>query len=289
MEFKKKDLIKSPLNYTGGKFKLLPQILPLFPEKISMFYDVFGGGGNVALNCGAEYVYYNDIISYIGHMFDGVKGVRTEENLNKVLKLVDEYDLSDKNEEGFKKLREDYNNGKNEWQYFYALITHSFNYQIRFNNSQEYNSSFGRDRSKFSKTLQSRFVKFSDRLNDMEIVFDNKDFRDVDYSDADCNDLVYFDPPYTINLGVYQDGKRGFSGWNKNDEEDLLKICDLLNKQGTNFAMSNVFESKGSVNKELIEWSKKYKVHYINNKYTNSSYQRKDRNGKDIEVLITNY
>ena len=31
------ELIQSPLNYTGGKFKLLPQILPLFPENIDIF------------------------------------------------------------------------------------------------------------------------------------------------------------------------------------------------------------------------------------------------------------
>ena len=29
----KQEYIKSPLNYVGGKYKLLPQILPLFPKK----------------------------------------------------------------------------------------------------------------------------------------------------------------------------------------------------------------------------------------------------------------
>jgi DNA adenine methylase len=50
MEFKKEDLIKSPLNYTGGKFKLLPQILPLFPDNIDTFVDLFAGGLNVKAN-----------------------------------------------------------------------------------------------------------------------------------------------------------------------------------------------------------------------------------------------
>lgn len=36
--------IKSPLNYVGGKFKLLPQLMPLFPQNISKFIDIFGGG-----------------------------------------------------------------------------------------------------------------------------------------------------------------------------------------------------------------------------------------------------
>ena len=37
------DFIKSPLNYTGGKFKLLPKIMPLFDEA-ETFIDLFGGG-----------------------------------------------------------------------------------------------------------------------------------------------------------------------------------------------------------------------------------------------------
>lgn len=34
-------MIQSPLNYTGGKYKLLPQILPLFPKDIDVFVDLF--------------------------------------------------------------------------------------------------------------------------------------------------------------------------------------------------------------------------------------------------------
>ena len=37
--------IKSPLNYVGGKYKLLNDIIPLFPKGINTFVDVFAGGG----------------------------------------------------------------------------------------------------------------------------------------------------------------------------------------------------------------------------------------------------
>ena len=43
-------IIKSPLNYIGGKYKLLPQILPLMPDNIKVFVDLFGGGFNVGIN-----------------------------------------------------------------------------------------------------------------------------------------------------------------------------------------------------------------------------------------------
>lgn len=39
------EFIKSPLNYTGGKFKLLPQLLDVFPKDIETFVDLFAGGG----------------------------------------------------------------------------------------------------------------------------------------------------------------------------------------------------------------------------------------------------
>lgn len=43
-------MIQSPLNYTGGKFKLLPQILPLLPKNVDRFFDFFCGGCNVGIN-----------------------------------------------------------------------------------------------------------------------------------------------------------------------------------------------------------------------------------------------
>lgn len=61
----KRELVKSPMNYTGGKYKLLPQILPLFPlggESFKgRFIDLFCGGANVAINVTASQIFANDI------------------------------------------------------------------------------------------------------------------------------------------------------------------------------------------------------------------------------------
>lgn len=56
-------MIQSPLNYTGGKFKLLPQILPHFPKDIDVFVDLFCGGCNVGINVKANSVIYNDLMN----------------------------------------------------------------------------------------------------------------------------------------------------------------------------------------------------------------------------------
>lgn len=172
---------------------------------------------------------------------------------------------------------------------FFTLTCFSFNYQYRFNNKHEYNSSFGINRSCFSKATEKKFIDFMNRLNNIDISFINKDFRDVDYSDANENDLIYFDPPYLISCGNYNYGKRGFKGWGKQDDIDLMRLCDKLDEQDTRFAISNIFEHKGLKNDKLIEWSKKYNVHYLNYNYNNCNYQEDNKSNKTIEVLITNY
>ena len=290
IEFVKENLIKSPMNYIGGKYKLLPQILERFPDKINMFYDVFGGGGSVSLNTKSEYIYYNDIVNYVGSMFSDLQDETIESALDKIHKVMNKYELSKTNLEGFLKLREDYNNSSKSWEMFYILMCHSFNNQYRFNNKHEYNSSFGKYKSCYSNITEAKFIAFLKQLHNLDITFGSKDFRDVDFLDADKNDLVYFDPPYLITTGNYNDGKRGFKGWNEQDEKDLLNICDDLNKQGTRFALSNVFECKGKSNDILKEWSDKYNLAYIQSNYGNCNYHAKDKS-KDstVEVLITNY
>ena len=57
--------ICSPLNYIGGKYKLLPQLLPLFPKNINTFVDLFCGGCNVGINIDAQSIVFNDNLSYL--------------------------------------------------------------------------------------------------------------------------------------------------------------------------------------------------------------------------------
>lgn len=284
------ELIKSPMNYIGGKYKILPQILKLFPDEINTFYDVFGGGGCVSLNVNSKKVYYNDIVSYVSDVLKGMKELSSEKCIFQIKDIINNYSLSKTNTEGFEKLRDDYNNGRRDWLTFYVLMCYSFNYQYRFNNNHKYNSSFGYNRSCFSNVTAKKIQKAVEKLNSIDIVFDNKDFRDIDFFNIEENDLFYFDPPYLITCGNYNDGKRGFKGWVEQDDIDLMNICDNLNDRNVKFAMSNVFENKLNKNQRLIEWAKGYKINYINNTYNNSNYQSKDKgNFTTVEVLITNY
>lgn len=55
-----KNYIASPLNYIGGKARILDQLLPLFPQDIDIMIDLFCGGCNVGMNVPAERTIYND-------------------------------------------------------------------------------------------------------------------------------------------------------------------------------------------------------------------------------------
>ena len=279
------EYVKSPLNYTGGKYKLLPQLLELFPKQVNTFVDLFAGGGNVSVNVKAEKVVFNDLMGQVPEMLQEFKKIGVEESLRKIDGYISSYDLSKENKEGYLALRELYNKGKSDPLMLYTLICYSFNNQIRFNNKGAYNMPFGKDRSSFNPTLREKFIIFVQRLQSMEIQFSSKDFRELDLDTLGENDFVYCDPPYLITVASYNEN----GGWGEQAERDLLAKLDTLDKAGVKFGLSNVFESKGKENIILKEWAKGYTVHYLDHTYSNCSYHKKDKQSKDIEVFITNY
>lgn len=277
------ELVKSPLNYVGGKYKLLPQILPLFPDNINTFVDLFAGGCNVAVNVKANKYIVNDTESEVINLIKHIYHIDLDVMLDKINTYIETYKLDRENSQGYLDLRADYNNESKLKHplHFYTLICHSFSNQIRFNSNGEFNMPFGK--RTFNDKLRNRFIKFVERIKTMDIDFRSQDFREFEFQ---YGDFTYIDPPYLLGTASYNEN----GGWTERDDCDLLSILDSLNKSNIKFALSNVFENKGKINERLIEWSKQYKVHHLNNSYSDSNYQSSDR-GKDttIEVLITNY
>lgn len=281
--------IKSPLNYMGGKYKILPTIIPLMQKRrIGTFYDVFAGGFNVGINIDCKDVLCNDQIPFLIDMFKLFSNLSFDEVSDKIDSLISEYNLSKTNKEGYLALRKQYNKTQDSLELF-VLTCFSFNHQIRFNSKHEFNTPFGKDRSSYNKNIESNLKDFIDKLNKKNVTFSTKDFRDIDYSLLTPEDFAYFDPPYLISTGTYNDGKRGFKDWKERDETDLLSILDGLNDRGIPFALSNAMHNKGLSNDLLIDWAKDYTVHFIDNSFSNCSYHYKDRTSETVEVLITNY
>lgn len=279
-------LVKSPLNYTGGKYKLLSQILPLFPSKLNTFVDLFGGGFNVGINVDAKKIIYNDNIYELCELLKYFYTNDEHNIFSDINNTILKYNLSKSNKSGFLSLRSDYNNSKNVVQFF-CLISHAFNYQIRFNSKGQYNVPFGGKRSSYNDTMSNNMISFINKLHDKKIEFNCCDFRKFNFNKIKKNDFVYCDPPYLITDGSYNDGKRRNSYWDESCEVALLNLLDSLNDRKISFALSNVFEHGEKQNIVLINWAKKYNVYKINSSYKNSNYRKKTTHS--VEVLITNY
>ena len=291
-ETKSNRIIKSPLNYIGGKQKILNQILPLFPGKINQFVDLFAGGCNVGVNITANKIYLNDILVYLVEMYKAFQTNEFQTIIAHIEQRIKDFKLSLTNEDGFKEIRAYYNKAKNPLDLF-LLISYSFNHQIRFNNDHEFNNPFGRERSSFNSTMKYNLEFFHRKLKNSNIQFTCKSFEEFDYTILSENDFVYCDPPYLITTGTYNDGKRGFKGWTEKEEVELLKTLDVLNNKNIKFGLSNVLEHKGKENTILKNWlqtNTNYVVNYIEINYANSNYQTivRDKNAS-VEVLITNY
>ena len=284
-------IIASPMNYIGGKYKILPQILPLFPENIGTFIDLFCGGCNVGINVPAKKTIFNDNLSYLIELYREFISLSKEEILNHIDNRINQFNLSLTNKDGYLELRKLYNSEKNPLDLF-VLVAYSFNHQIRFNNSHEFNNPFGKERSCFNEHMKSNLLDFLNALNKNSVDFTSFNFDEFDFSMLSSNDFVYCDPPYLITTGTYNDGKRGFTGWNEAEEEKLLNILDDLDKRNICFALSNVIEHKGKENLILKDWITRnnYYVSYLAKNYSNSNYHTIDRNpNATIEVLVTNY
>lgn len=296
--------VKSCLNYTGGKYRLLKQILPYFPNNINTFLDIFCGGANVALNVNANSIICNDINSPLIKLFNYMKATDYDFIFQEVKDIIHQYSLSESdlhgydyydcnsskglgkyNKVNYTALRDDFNSGilynRNECSYFYTLIVYGFNNQIRFNKKGNFNNPVGK--RDFNLRVQKNLKEFHNTINEKDIQFVNQDFKDFKAENFNSKDFVYLDPPYLITTASYNEQ----NSWTSNDEKDLLNYLDCLNNNNINFALSNVLESKGKENKLLKEWSQNYNINYLDFNYNNSNYQTSK--GKSIEVLITNY
>ena len=307
---KTKDIIPSALNYTGGKYKLLPQILPFFPKDADKVVDLFCGGCNVGINVECNKVLFNDGNEYLIGMLKTFGGLEKEKIFHSIYQLIKKYRLSfvcekgyeyygcnssdglgSYNRNGFTRLRKDFNDKKEKDDMYYImlylLIVYSFNNQLRFNKKGEYNLPVGK--RDFNKKMQNKLEQFMDRIKSGDYKFTNYDFRKIDPEEYTENSFFYADPPYLITCATYNEQ----AGWTETDEKDLLHYLDGLTERNIRFALSNVLESKGKSNDILKAWigknSGRYRVIPLNYDYSNSNYHTKQRDTGAKEVLVVNY
>ncbi len=298
-----KNYIKSPMVYQGNKFKLLDKILPLFPEDIKTFVDLFGGSGVVAINVEAEKIIYNEYNYRVQNIFSAML-FNNDYMIKNILEYSEKFNLKRNKRNDSKQTQEIYkqryldfrdfvnkNTGLNialKGTLHFLLHIYSFHHLIRFNKKGEFNASYGYyagDRTINIAIELLQILKFT--IEDKLISTRNCSFDEWVNKEIDKlkeGDFIYCDPPYLNTTAVYNENR--LTGWERKDEIKLLEVLDNLNDKGIKWGMSNTISGKeGQQNEILKEWMKKYQVNYFDKTYKVFGYSNK----KNIEVYITNY
>lgn len=272
-------VIKSPLNYSGSKDSLVKQINRELPSHVGVFVDAMGGAFNVGTNITAtEKVVYNEYNSYVFPIIE----MLLKEDKNKLIleieKVIDYYKLDKGKKEEYMNFRKIYNN--NDKSSLNLFILHMFSFQnlIRFNSKFEFNTPIGN--AGYNDGIRERIINFNVRSPHIE--FYKGSYNELDLNSFPKGTVFYFDPPYLITTAEYNDGKRGFVGWNSEEEIKLLEFLDLIDNKGCYFMLSNVVEHQGKINNLLKEWIEYNNYNVVQIGKTGTRYPRN-------EVLIKNF
>lgn len=276
---------ESPLNYIGSKARVIPAIRENLPSDIDDFIDAFGGGFNVGINIRSESVVYNEYNHFVKELIESFWQYDTFSYIVYMKKMIRRFELEPGRKDAYLNVRDYYNSlpeDKRDPRLLLVVILYSFQQQIRFNSNHGFNNPVGM--RWFNDNLLEKLVSFSRRIKELNVCFSCADYTDTFRYVDDGHTFVYLDPPYMLTNGSYNDGKRGFKGWDVSQEAALFEFLDKLNHEGSRFMLSYVLEHKGKVNQNLVNWMQDNHYHIIElgDILGISGSRRK-------EILVTNY
>jgi DNA adenine methylase Dam len=278
--------VENPFNYTGSKYKILDQILPLFDYNKKNFVDLFAGGGSVYSNVLDKYdkIAVNDVIKELIDIQH--KLIINDDIINNVKKLV----VSKDDKDGFLELRKNFNNDKSP-EKLWALMLCCTNNMLRFNKKFEFNQTFGK--RTFNSNTEKKIKSFVDNVRPFKekIMFLSKSFNDIPLL---TNTMYYIDPPYGYvknndTIGTKQISEAGYNAYyNRADDLMLYEYVKNIHKIGSSFMLSGLLEhndKKSWILTRLINDGFNWKEIDLN--YNKVS--RLDKDKKSKEIIIYNY
>lgn len=307
--------MKTPLNYTGNKSRLIQQFMGYFPKDVDVFVDLFCGGATVGLSVNAKKVIFIDNNVNVINLLKHLEKYEFKVIFSRLEKIIEKYRLSYSAKFGYKRYREGIekgdNNGLKEYNkvaYYklrtdynllkdksseealdllYVLVLYSFNNDMRFNRNGEFNLPVGK--TDLNKINIEKLKKYIERVNKINHDFMCGDFRDKKVQNVLMKaDFIYADPPYLIGDAVYNET----SNWTEQTEQELINLLELLNKKGKKFALSNILTKAGASNKPLSNWvfnRTDLQIIDIAYHYRSASYNKINRDANEREVLIRNF
>lgn len=281
-------MIETPFNYTGSKFKLLNQILPLMDYTKPYFVDLFCGGGSVYTNILDRYekVFVNDIISDLIGIHESLL------NDDSIIHSTKSLCPGKNNKSGYYSLRDNYNSSPSPDK-LWALILSCVNNMIRFNQKFKFNQTYGErgwngSTEKKVNSFINHIRQYKNKLNYSSLKFNN--FVIPPSGDY----MFYIDPPYGRikddlgGIGKKQVSEAGYNCfWELEDDLNLYNYILNIHNMGSSFMVSGVLSHNG-----LTCWMiDKLISDGFNFLELNHNYNQVSKKGEKttIEVIITNY
>lgn len=255
------------LRWSGGKRRLLPQMLALRPLNMNRYFEPFVGAGCFFFCVESKDAHISDI---------NIELVRAYQAIKSDPKGVGEYLHSiPHTEDAYYKIRAVDPSGLSDQAAaarFIFLMKSCFNGVYRENKLGKFNTPWGGRVYKLPSL--SELVAIQELLENTSI--SSCDFRDSTRN-ARKGDFVYLDPPYpqTRYRGEYG---RQFS---RDDLVDLIRQCHLLSEKGVKVMLSYIDDS--FVVDNLKQWN-------ITRASPIRSVAQSGRSrGRVTEILVTNY
>lgn len=276
-----KDPLVSPiLKWVGGKRQLLDVILPLIPEHTT-YYEPFVGGGAVLFRTCPDKAVINDSNEELINIYKVIKEC-PEELIDLLIKHKD-----GNSQEYFYKVRMLDRDGE-EYRLMTAveraariiyLNKTCYNGLFRVNRAGEFNSPWGKYKNP-NITNEVTIRAMSSYFNQTKITMLCGDYREA-LKGIRKEAFVYLDPPYMpISFSSSFTGYTA-SGFGVLEQKELKKQCDMLNKKGIKFLLSN------SCCDFIVDLYRDYYVERVSAKRTINAHG--DKRGAIDEVLVRNY
>ncbi len=224
--------MKPFLKWAGGKYRVLPYILPHLSQG-NRYVEPFAGSGAVALNTDTTDFVVSDSNSDLINLYKTV--IAQTDLFSQAIKEI--CTAENNTPERFYHLRHAFNTTNDRFLkavLFVYLNRHGFNGLCRYNRSGGFNVPFGKYKKPYIPIKE--ITHFADKLQ--HAVFIAQDFRKT-FEQVQAGDIVYCDPPYaplsaTANFTAYD--TQGFS---VQDQWDLVHCAIRAQQKGAKVYISN--------------------------------------------------
>lgn len=252
-------MLKSPLSWMGGKYRLRKKIIELIPEDHKCYIEVFGGAAWVLLGKEPSKVeIYNDINSELVNFFRILKY-----HSHEFKAWIEKDVVSRKVFNEYKNVSSEYLTDIQRAVRFYYLIKYSF---ASKGDVFGYSSVKGPNQAIFNTSF---IEKIRERLKNCYI--ENLPFQTLIEKYDRSYSFFYCDPPY-YNLTQYKD---------KFYKEDHLRLVNILKTLKGKFLVTI------NDHPEVRKWYEGFNILEVE---VNYSIARQERARRDYrELIITNY